>query len=487
MISELRVNQRNKEKPDPKGKYVLYRLQIHRRFQWNHALEYAVNRANEHDKPLLIYEGLRCDYPWASDRFHRFIMESMQELQEEAAGRVQYIPFIEYEPGEEPAFYETLASEAVEVISDEYPVFIMREQNNRTAKECGVRYTTVDANGIIPLEATEKAAYNAYFFRKIVQRTFPDFYRAAPDNDPLSNLGNRESLDLPDKIRDGAERSRNDLEDISKCISRLPIDHEVEPVASPGTRKAAIEEFEDFIEHRLDRYHEEANQPDNSAASNMSPWLHFGKISPFEITRRVFEQQPGKWSLDDLVDQNGSRGSYFSDDPNIESYLDEVITWREVGFHFAWHEEEIDTFESLPDWVRETLNEHRSDTRPYVYTLEEFEQAETHDEIWNAAQRQLRREGVIHNYLRMLWGKKILEWTPDPETALAYMIELNNKYAVDGRDPNSYSGIFWCLGRFDRPWPERKIYGKVRYMSSDSTRKKCRLSGYLQRYDSLSQ
>lgn len=161
-----------------------------------------------------------------------------------------------------------------------------------------------------------------------------------------------------------------------------------------------------------------------------------------------------------------------------------MITWREVGFHFAHHEPNYDQYETLPDWALESLEKHKDDPREYIYELEEFAQSQTHDEIWNAAQTQLREKGVMQNYLRMLWGKKVLEWTPNPETALAYLIELNNRYAIDGRDPNSYSGIFWIFGRFDRAWQERPIYGKTRYMTSDSTRRKLKLKQYLEKYGS---
>ena len=168
---------------------------------------------------------------------------------------------------------------------------------------------------------------------------------------------------------------------------------------------------------------------------------------------------------------------------SIESFLDEVVTWREVGYGFCFHRSDYAELESLPDWAQKTLAEHEGDKRPVTYELEQFENAETHDEIWNAAQRELRERGRIHNYLRMLWGKKILHWTRSPREALDVMIELNNKYAIDGRNPNSYSGIFWVLGRFDRAWgPERQIFGKVRYMTSDSTRKKLKLKKYLERW-----
>jgi deoxyribodipyrimidine photo-lyase len=166
--------------------------------------------------------------------------------------------------------------------------------------------------------------------------------------------------------------------------------------------------------------------------------------------------------------------------PSAEAFLDQIVTWRELGFNLCWQRTDYDRYASLPEWARRTLAAHAADTREHVYGLEPFEAAATHDPLWNAAQRQLVREGRIHTYLRMLWGKKILQWTPSPEAALAVMVELNNKYAVDGRDPNSYAGIFWVLGRYDRAWgPERPVFGTVRYMSSVNTARKVRVKDYL--------
>jgi deoxyribodipyrimidine photo-lyase len=173
---------------------------------------------------------------------------------------------------------------------------------------------------------------------------------------------------------------------------------------------------------------------------------------------------------------------------SAEQYLDQLITWREVGYNFMAHREDYDRYVSLPPWAQKTLEQHSTDPRPHQYTLEEFESGSTHDPLWNAAQGQLVREGHIHNYLRMLWGKKILEWSESPQSALSILIELNNKYGLDGRNPNSYSGIFWCLGRYDRPWgPERPIFGTVRYMSSENTARKYSVKNYIQKYSAAKQ
>ncbi|MGD9857196.1 MAG: deoxyribodipyrimidine photolyase, partial [Planctomycetaceae bacterium] len=218
------------------------------------------------------------------------------------------------------------------------------------------------------------------------------------------------------------------------------------------------------------------------ATSGLSPYLHFGHLAAHEVFSRIAERE--RWSPAALGDATkGSRSGWWGMSAESESFLDELVTWRELGFNRCCLSDDFDRYESLPDWALRTLADHAGDPRVHVYTLDQFESAATHDDLWNAAQRQLTGEGRLHNYLRMLWGKKILEWSSSPQEALDLMIELNNKYAVDGRDPNSYSGIFWVLGRYDRAWgPERPVFGKVRYMSSENTRRKLRLTEYLERY-----
>jgi deoxyribodipyrimidine photo-lyase len=199
------------------------------------------------------------------------------------------------------------------------------------------------------------------------------------------------------------------------------------------------------------------------------------------VLRKLIEREGWKPSrLSDRTD--GKRSGWWGMSDGAEAFLDEIVTWRELGYNMTAHAREYDTFASLPDWARATLNDHRADPRPATYTRSQFENAGTHDELWNAAQRQLRREGRIHNYLRMLWGKKILEWSESPEAALDIMIDINNRWSVDGRNPNSFSGIFWCLGRYDRPWPERAVFGRVRSMTSASTHRKHSVSAYLGRF-----
>ncbi|NIT58866.1 MAG: hypothetical protein GWN00_22370 [Aliifodinibius sp.] len=484
-INSKRVFKRNEKEPNIEGEYVLYWMQINRRFQYNYALEYAVGWANKLDKPLLVYEGLNCDYPWASDRFHHFLMEGMAEnLLYANENNINYYSFLEDKPGAGDGLLYKLAENACAVISDEFPVYIIREHNEKVGPKLDVSYITVDSNGLIPLGLTDKAPYNAYFFRKIMQRNFVECFTNPPKKDPLADLENKSKIELGDDFLSKYPPADAKLKNRESFIESLPINHEVDQVGLQGTRQAALGKLGQFVQYGLSKYDENRNDPDINATSGLSPWLHFGKISEYEIVDTVLEHQPEGWDLDNITFNKGSTGGFFNGDPNVDAFLDEVITWREVGFHFAHHEPDYDQYETLPDWALETLEKHKDDPREHLYELEEFAQSQTHDEIWNAAQTQLREEGVMHNYLRMLWGKKVLEWTPNPEIALAYLIELNNRYAVDGRDPNSYSGIFWIFGRFDRAWQERPIYGKVRYMTSDSTRKKLKLKQYLEKYSS---
>jgi deoxyribodipyrimidine photo-lyase len=280
-------------------------------------------------------------------------------------------------------------------------------------------------------------------------------------------------------------------------LSQFPIDHSVEAVDEQGGSAEAKRKWKRFLDARLDRYGEDRNAPDRRGASELSPYLHFGFFSVHQAFHDLIRRE--NWTPEKLAPKaTAKREGWWGMSEPAEAFLDELITWREIGFNRSalagtqgkgeaatgeGGTDDEERFESLPDWARKTLTEHGRDRRNPTYTLEELERARTYDPLWNASQRQLIREGRIHNYLRMLWGKKILEWTESPEQALEFMIELNNKYALDGRNPNSYSGIFWVLGRYDRAWgPERPIFGKIRYMSSENTARKLPVKEYLARY-----
>jgi deoxyribodipyrimidine photo-lyase len=304
-----------------------------------------------------------------------------------------------------------------------------------------------------------------------------------PKANPLANAQIPAATGVPREITAKWPRmSARLLNGDRSFLAKIPIDHSVPRVAARGGTSAAQALLKEFVENKLDSYLEERNDPDRNATSGLSPYLHFGHISAHQIFSEISQHEG--WSPERLaVRATGSRAGWWGVSRSAEAFLDQLITWRELGVNFCFQRKDYDQFDSLPEWALKTLRRHARDERSHVYTLAEFERASTHDPLWNTAQTQLIREGSIHNYLRMLWGKKILEWTPSPAIALKIMVELNNKHALDGRDPNSYSGIFWCLGRYDRPWgPERPIFGTVRYMSSTNTAKKLNIEDYFRKY-----
>jgi len=322
----------------------------------------------------------------------------------------------------------------------------------------------------------------AYSFRRFLQKNLLEHLAEMPLEDPLAA-----ELPPPFTLPDATTRRWPAADEAllsadGNGLPALPIDHSVASASICGGSSAAETVMDHFLDNRLCRYLDERNRPEAEATSGLSPYLHFGHISAHEIFLETMRRE--RWTPEDVVaPANGRRAGWWAVSDNAEAFLDQLITWRELGFNVCHNRSDHDRWESLPDWAITTLSKHARDQREYLYTIDEFAEAATHDPLWNAAQTQLISEGTIHNYLRMLWGKKILEWTSEPREALEVMIELNNRYALDGRDPNSYSGIFWVLGRHDRAWgPERPVFGTVRYMSSANTARKFPVRAYLDRY-----
>ena len=465
------------------GDYVLYWMIANRRTRYNFALDRALDWARALGKPLLIFEALRCGYPWASDRLHHFVLEGMRDQAAAlSAGPVGYFPYVEQNEGDGSGLLEALADRAAVIVTDEFPCFFLPRMVAAAAGTVSVRLESVDSNGLLPIYAGERIFHRAVDFRRFLQKELPSHLGDRPLADPLADVDLPPWHGLPESVTRGWPAA--DLEALLAPggLAELPIDHEVPPVSDEGGARAAAKRLDRFLDRRLRRYAEGRNRVTDRATSELSAHLHFGHLSTYEIFEEVTRSE--EWTPWDVSPKaTASRSGWWGMSPEAESFLDELLTWRELGYRFCAHVPDYDRYESLPEWARKTLGEHESDARPYLYDLETFEEADTHDELWNAAQRELVRDGRIHNYLRMLWGKKILEWTPSPRVALEVMIELNNKYALDGRNPNSYSGIFWCLGRFDRAWgPERPVFGKIRFMSSDSTRRKLDAKSYIAEY-----
>ena len=488
-VSSVRVARANEAVLNPKGSFVLYWMTAFRRTTWNYALERAVELAAGLRKPLLIVETLDSAGRWASDRHHAFVLQGMADNRAACETRdVRYYPFVESERGDAIELVAALADRSCLVVADDFPVKSFAADASQVADRIGVRMERVDSNGLLPMRATDRVFPTAYAFRRFLQRTLPDHLPDAPRTTPLARLDLPRLRGLPGEIRRRwpPASSRLLTADVA-ALARLPIDHQVGQVSAMGGASAGRNTLKTFIQRKLSSYPLSRNHPDADGTSGLSAYLHFGHVSVHEIFREL--AQTLGWSPAGLSENaTGKRAGWWGMSEAAEAFLDQLVTWREVGFNICSHSEDYDRYDSLPDWAKTTLAEHAADRRQFVYSLKELESGCTHDRLWNAAQMQLVREGRMHNYMRMLWGKKILEWSTGPLEALDAMIELNNKYALDGQDPNSYSGIFWILGRYDRAWgPERQIFGKVRYMSSDNTARKLRLKQYLEEYAPITQ
>lgn len=486
-VPPIRVTAANIQPLRQDGEFILYWMIAARRARWNFGLQRAAELATELRRPLVVLEALNCDYRWNSDRIHRFILDGMADnARQFARSPVHYYPYVEPQRRVGHGLLRALSQRACAVVTDEFPCFFLPRIVAAAAATIPARLEAVDSNGLLPLRAATTTYPTAYAFRRFLQREVPNHLAEFPAEDPLKG---RALPRLPDGSLREIERCwpRADERLLSgsdpAALTTLPIDHGVPVAPQRGGALTAAKLVDQFLDEKLSRYPDERNEPSADASSGFSSYLHFGYLSIHAVLAGLAERE--KWSPAALAKTvAGKREGWWNMSPAAEAFLDEAVTWRELGYNYCHlRPDDYDAYESLPDWARRTLDLHATDKRKFVYVLDEFAQARTHDALWNAAQRQLLREGRMHNYLRMLWGKKILEWSPTPRDALAIMIELNNRYALDGRNPNSYTGIFWVLGRFDRPWaPERPIFGTIRYMSSENTARKFDVKPYLERY-----
>ena len=484
-VPKSRIRILSDQHPAEAGEFVVYWMTTARRAHWNFGLDRAVELALSLDRPLLVLEPLRVGYRWASERFHRFIVEGMLDNAGAFAGtNVNYFPYVEPAPGAGSGLLEALMERAAAMVADDYPGFFLPRMLEAAAARSTVRMEAVDSNGILPIHTPGRVFHRAYDFRRYLQKELSPFLFEAPASSPnLEELA--PPITLPAELHKRWPMA--DLEQLlSDGIAELPIDHMVMPGPLVGGPQAAGQHLADFVANKLSDYGQDRNRPEGEGTSGLSSYLHFGHISTHEVLHSLAEHEGwSPWDLGDIT--SGKRTGWWNLSEPAEAFLDQIVTWRELGFNAACQQKtpgEEERIESLPPWAQLTLSEHRDDPRPYVYTIDQFERAETHDDLWNAAQNQLRKEGRIQNYLRMLWGKKILHWSESPETALAIMTELNNKYALDGRDPNSSSGIRWVLGMYDRAWgPERPVFGKIRFMSEANTRRKMRVDAYIERWN----
>jgi deoxyribodipyrimidine photo-lyase len=447
---EERVRALNQQPFRADGEYVLYWAQMNRRISHNHALAYAIDIANDRGLPVLIYEGLTCTYPSANDRLHTFILEGVPDTAAgaKAIGAGYVFHLRRRRKDRNDAFYQ-LAKRAACVVTDDYPTFIAREHNARVPLKLDVPYFVVDSSCIVPMSRLERREYAAYTIRPKLHRLLGHYLRAF------------EMPKLKHRWKGGVSELHVEVTDIPKLVASCEIDHSVKPSLSfHGGSRQAEKHLGHFLEHNLKRYAADRNQPAAHATSNMSPYLHFGHISALEVALRARD-----YALDHELE--------------ADEYLEELIVRRELAFNFARFAEQPDSLANLPDWARATLAKHDGDRRDPLYTREQLEQAQTYDPIWNATQREMLLRGKIHGYYRMYWGKKIIEWSATHQEALNTMIEIHDRYALDGRDPLTYTNILWCFGLHDRPWTERAIFGTIRWMSYDGMRRKTNSEAYV--------
>lgn len=488
MVPTSRIRIRNANAADTGGEYVLYWMVAFRRLSYNFSLQRAVEWAVQLRKPLVIFEPLRVDYRWASDRIHRFVMDGMADNAGSIAALrnsgVVYYPYVEPMRGADRGLLTALTERACVVVVDDYPSFFLPRMISHVASRLQVRLESVDSNGLLPLHAADRTFTTAFSFRTFLHKQLSSYLSELPEANPLHGVRLPPLRSLPREIMQRWPSVSNELMFGNQThLASLSIDHAVGAIQDRrGGTTAARQLLTKFLDHHLPHYATEANDPDAGHRSGLSPYLHFGHISTHELFSQLMSRE--EWEPSRINAKiRGKREGWWGVSPGAESWLDEFVVWRELGYNMCAHRSDYNQYESLPEWARATLAKHERDPRAYTYSLEQFSSAQTHDPLWNASQTQLLTEGCIHNYLRMYWGKKILEWTETPREALAVMLELNNKYALDGRDPNSYSGIFWVLGRYDRAWgPERPIYGTVRYMSTANTYKKVRVRQYLMQF-----
>lgn len=455
MTPAARVARLNGHPERSGGEFVLYWIQAYHRAEQNWALTAAIEAANRLDRPLLVYHGLGFTYPHANDRIHRFILEGVAELRERFERRgIGYHFYLRRRPEDPNDVLYRLARRAALVVTDDFPAFFLPERTRRAAGRLDVALWAVDGNGIVPLGAIPGEQYGAYTIRPRIRRLLPAHLRSIP-----APAVRRHSLGL----RADVPGTAVSVGTLDALIATSAIDHGVRPspIYHGGAREARAR-LARFVAGPLRHYAEVRNEPGEDGTSRLSPYLHFGQIASQEVALAVHEAA-------------GAAPEH------REAFLEELIVRRELAFNFCRYNPHHRSLEALPAWARQSLARHSRDPRPHVYTVKEFEAATTHDDLWNAIQTELLATGLMFGYYRMYWGKKIIEWGPSPEEAQRTMIALHEKYALDGRDPNTYGNILWCFGKHDRPWPERPILGKVRYMSRGGMETKTDVAGYLAR------
>ncbi len=438
-----RVTVRRAGAPDRAGKCIVYWMERSQRGSDNHALDVAVQIANALEMPLVVYFAGSCNFPHASLRHHAFLARGLADVEEALAER--NIAFVLRNAPSESLERFLADVGAAFLVGDENPMRGPERRRRELAVNLRIPFWTVDADVVVPSKLMEKAQYGAYTIRPRLYRRLPEFL-IPYENPKAEHAWQRPRSFLADSVHSDMTRGWPELD-----RSVAPVD------AWTGGAHAAGKRLRHFVARLLKNYDRDRNRPELDGTSALSPYLRFGHMGPVTIALAVDAAAKKDTSL------QAARDGFFN----------ELIAWRELAVNFVKYTPNYDTSECSEAWATQTIAEHARDERERLYSLRQFEMGETHDDLWNAAQAQMVRHGWMHNVMRMYWAKKILEWTPDVKTAVKWAIHLNDKYQLDGRDPNGYAGIAWSmLGKFDRAWGERPVFGKIRYMSGASTGRK---------------
>ncbi|NDD64418.1 MAG: deoxyribodipyrimidine photolyase, partial [Acidobacteria bacterium] len=423
----------------------------------NPALDIAIEAGNRLQLPVIVFFGLHPRYPRANLRHYSFLVDGLAETRQRVLDRGAFFLFRPYPEHDLIDLSDQLHPALV--VGDENP---LREPENwrvSAAKRLNTTFVTVDADVVVPTSFFQKEEYAARTIRPKIHRLLPRFLQ------PLSNPKAETGWGALAARLEGLNRPINKNE----LLRDLPIDRAVGAVSTAaGGYTAALRRLDEFVGSGLAQYDTARNIPHQAGTSELSAYLHFGQISPLTIALAV-----QKASIPE---------------PAREAYLEELIVRRELAINFVKCNPRYDRLEGCHGWAVETLRRHASDKRPFLYNPEQFELGQTHDDLWNAAQAEMVATGRMHGYLRMYWAKKILEWTQSPEEAFEIAIRLNDKYQLDGRDPNGYTGIAWAIGgKHDRPWgPERSVFGLIRYMVYSGCARKFSIPAYIERVAEMS-
>lgn len=442
-----RIHKINNFPTNKKGEYVFYWVQTGLRIEFNYSLYFAIQQANKLNKPLLVFFALK-EFPWGNLRQYQFLKEGIIEFKKNLENLG--VNFLIKKVNDFDEIIKETKSACL-VVADFGYLKNQRYWRELISQKINIPFFEIESDVLVPIKVISLKKINfAFQIRRKIFNTLPYF---------------SSKLSLPE-IKNKTKIINQDIKTINFLFDNLKIDFGVKPTRFIGGEQQANKILKIFINNKLSYYKNYHRDPSKDIQSNLSAYLHFGFISPVKIVNEILK-------------------NYSLKDENVIAFFDELLVWRELCRNFVYFEKNYDNWKNLPSWAIKTLDFHQNDKKRYLYSLKDLENGKTYDVYWNAAQKEMVIGGKMHNYMRMYWAKKIIEWTKDWRQAYQWLIYLNDKYELDGRDPNGYGGIAWSFGQFDHPWKERKIFGKVRYMNDKGLERKFNMKLYLEKIENL--